>query len=181
MRFDKGGQLGKIISTFPVMLLIFLIIIVYLVLAVFAFGVKGEKVPVSIEKVNLDNLLLKEIEINGEKITVLDALIKFEKREIEKADIIKEVEKFENKEEYILLLAKGESQYPGNMLGGTGMNNIVIKFKDGEFSSPNSASHQSYFSNYRKAGLSKQISFDIKGINEKNRLYVEYYYGGVLK
>lgn len=181
MRFDKGGQLGKIITTFPVMLLIFLIIGGYLILAGFAFGVKGVRVPASIEEVNLNNLLLKEIEINGEKITVLDALIKFEKYEIEKADIRKEIEKFENKGEYILLLAKGGSKYPGNMLGGTGMNNMVIKFKDGEFSSPNSASHQSYFTNYRKAGLLKQISLDIKGVNEKDRLYVEYYYGEVLK
>lgn len=76
LRTNMRGQLGKIITTFPVMLLIFLVIVVYLLLSGFAFAVKSQSVPSVIEGVWTDNVLLKEIKINNENTLILDGFIR---------------------------------------------------------------------------------------------------------
>ncbi len=74
---NSKGQLGKIITTIPVMIVIVFIIAIYLVLAGFAFKVRGENIPGFIESVgSSDVLLLDEISVDNKNILILDGFIK---------------------------------------------------------------------------------------------------------
>ncbi len=180
-KLNKKAQLGKVISSFPVMLLIFLIIAVYLILSVFAIEIKSPSLPAitatipgDIESIETQSILLNEITIKGEKITILDALIKFEEKEIERDDLYDELKKFVDKNNNILLLAIGENKNPGNNLGGEALQNYVIKFNEDKI---NSGSFSSTFANYRENGLLNQLSFNINTKDGLKKIYIESYYG----
>ncbi len=174
---NKKGQLGKIISSFSVMVLIFVVIAIYLVIAGSASLFKKASVYASIEDVDLNkDILLKEIEVSGEKFDILSALIRLNEDTLSRDEINDGLKKIIN-EGSILLLAKGENDEPGRLTGGPGRNNFIIEFKDGEMLYPNFGSYSSIFAKYRDKGLLKQASFDVKG----KKLYVEYYYGGFIE
>lgn len=60
---NRRGVAGKIITSFPVMILIFFIIAIYIISAAVLYTVKGAPSSLAIEGVELNNVLLKEIEI----------------------------------------------------------------------------------------------------------------------
>lgn len=110
----KKGQIDKIIETFPVMLLIFLLMGIFIFLS---FGAKGIKQPsypeITVNVPGWDNLLLKEIDISFnkemKKMFVFDAIILVEREEISRDDLEKAILDLTKKEEKCAILIKGHS------------------------------------------------------------------------
>ena len=73
---NHKGQLGKIITSFPVFISIFVIIVIYLVFVAAVYGIKGANVPSSIKGIELSNVLFNDIEVDGEKMSFLDGIIR---------------------------------------------------------------------------------------------------------
>ncbi len=72
---NKKGVAGKIITSFPVMILIFFIIAIYIISAAVLYKVKGAPSSLAIEGVELDNVLLKEIMIGEKRALLIDGLV----------------------------------------------------------------------------------------------------------
>jgi len=178
MKLDKKGQLGKIITTFPIMLLIFLIIGGYLILAGFAFGVKGQKIPVSIEEVNLGDVIFKDIELNGEKIMLVDALIGLDEGIIKREEIDRGLEKAFNENKYVLLL-NVESNSLGRVFLGAIVTKNIILLENNKITY--SSRPLDILNNYRNEELLKKVSFNINKEGKKFNYNIEYYYGEALK
>ena len=73
---DKRGQIEKVIETFPVMLLIFLIMGVFVFLSFSARVIKEPVKPgiVLDNNIGRENILLKDVFINGNRYLIFDAL-----------------------------------------------------------------------------------------------------------
>jgi len=71
---NKKGQIGKVITTFPIMLAIFLLMAVYLVIVGMG-AINGPKAFIQSQGVE-DSLLLKKVVVNGEEMTLLDGFVR---------------------------------------------------------------------------------------------------------
>ena len=173
---NNKAQLGRIITIFPVMLLIFIILGIYLITTGFAFLIKQPSVPANINSLDSEQILQKEITVNGEQTLLLNALIQFKQEKIDRSTIKKELDKLVNENNELLLLALGETPNPGdlgNAYEGSAPNNFVIKFnKQG-----NNANFDQTFREYRKKSLLKQTSFNLNNKGKIIKIYIEYYYG----
>ena len=177
---NKKGQIAKTITTFAVMFWIFFILGIYLFLSGAAYAAKRPAVPASIEGVNLDNILLREIEIRGiqGKIMIFDALVEYWN---DKVDINVLGESLDNlmmadkKNSYCLAIAQGNSKDPAGLTGGNAIDDFFKEYKDGKIISGHTGSKPESLAKYEKAGILSQISF----INKKDekRIYIQYYYG----
>ena len=72
---NKSGQLGKIISSNFVLVILFFFALTYLIFVGFAVGIKKPEVP-AVKESGLDDVLLEEIEVNGERISLADGIVK---------------------------------------------------------------------------------------------------------
>jgi len=171
---NNKAQLGRIITIFPVMLLIFIVLGIYLITTGFAFLIKQPSVPANINSLDSKQILQKEITVNGEQTIMLNALTQFKNKAIERSSLKQGLDKLVDKENNILLIAIAENENPGNNLGGEASNNFVIKFNEEE---GNFAAFHDFFSNYRKKGLLNQVSFTINNNGQLTKVYLEYYYG----
>ena len=181
---NKKGQIAKTITTFAVMFWIFFILGIYLFLSGAAYAAKRPAVPASIEGVNLDNILLREIEIRGiqGKIMIFDALVEYWN---DKVDINVLGESLDNlmmadkKNSYCLAIAQGNSKDPAGLTGGNAIDDFFKEYKDGKIISGHTGSKPESLAKYEKAGILSQISF----INKKDekRIYIQYYYGPCLE
>ncbi|MDP1695444.1 MAG: hypothetical protein Q8L29_00850 [archaeon] len=74
MIFNKKGQLGKVITSFPVMLAIFLLIAIFLAIV----GMGAIKKPEAFSSFTgvQDSILLEKVIVNGEEMTILDGFVK---------------------------------------------------------------------------------------------------------
>ena len=83
---NKRGalELGKIITTIPIMILIFLVIAIYLILVVFIDFAKGPTVPavLDFEDKGFNEILFKEINVDGELMSLVHGLIRAEINEM---------------------------------------------------------------------------------------------------
>lgn len=75
---NKKGQLGKIITSFPIMLAIFFLFVIYF--AIVGLNVVNRPKPFSQAQGQIasDSVLLKKINVQGEEMTVLDGFVKVE-------------------------------------------------------------------------------------------------------
>lgn len=174
---SKKGQLGKIITALPVLILIFFIIGIYLVLTGFAYVFKGASLFYFIEGVDTNDFLFHEIQINGQKMLLLDALIQFQEKKIERDMVNEEFKRLVDDQNNFLLLASGFSEMPGGLLGGQERNNFIIKLIDGEKKSPNYGSFHSTFGEYRRKGLLQERVFEIRREEGIQKFYIEFYFG----
>ena len=75
MRFNRRGQLGKIVSANVVLISLVFLMAIYLVLVGFAIGIKKPTVYAVIEDVGLGSVLFREINVNGERMSFVGGLI----------------------------------------------------------------------------------------------------------
>lgn len=174
---SKKGQLGKIITALPVLILIFFIIGVYLVLTSFAYVFKGASSFYFIEGVDVDDFLLHGVQINGQKMPLLDVLIQFQDEKIEREMVNEEFKRLVDDQNNFLLLASGFSEMPGGSLGAAERNNFIIRLKDGEKTSPNYGFFHSIFGEYRRKGLLQKQVFEIRREEGIQKFYIEFYFG----
>ncbi|MCH7567875.1 MAG: hypothetical protein IIA87_00465 [Nanoarchaeota archaeon] len=109
----KKGQIGQIITSLPVIILVFILMLVFVIVSAAVFGVKGD--TVKSEPSLSSSLLLKEIEIDGENIFVFDAIKNFgviySKEGVEKKDIFeKELMKLVDENKDCLVLFKTDKR-----------------------------------------------------------------------
>ncbi len=98
---NKKGILDKIITSFPVLLAVILVLAIYLFLTGIAFSIKGAKAP---DNVNYDaglseRVLFNEVMINGERMSVIHGLIKEAIYKNEEAEIRSKIGFEKNQEE----------------------------------------------------------------------------------
>lgn len=103
-RMNRKGVAGKIITSFPVMILVFFIIAIYIISAAVLYKVKGAPSSLAIEGVELDNILLKEIVIgdggSSRRELIFDGFSKESLFEEEKRKIFSKMQAgFDNAEE----------------------------------------------------------------------------------
>ena len=98
---NKKGILDKIITSFPVLLGVILVLTVYLVLSGIAFVIKGVNVPSSIEQDSglNEGILFNEITIDGERMSIVHGLIKEASYKNEEHDIRNKIGNEQNAEE----------------------------------------------------------------------------------
>lgn len=185
MIFQKRGQLGKIISTFPVMILIFLVILMYLILAAFAYGTNTPNIPLEIKSAGIGNdVLLRNIKLDiggtEKEIMIFDAIVTYwTKGEISSEEIENALIELVNKdarERDCLAIAQGifskgipqiqNEVYDDYLIGYRAdlPNNparILVKLKD-----------------YDRNSLFRRVSFFSP--RENKAVYVNYYYGRCL-
>ena len=187
MTFYKRGQLGKIITSFPVMILIFLIMAVYLLLTGLVFTIKGSSVPSEISSVELEPVLLKEINIEIDKtkknLLIFDAIAAYWNDKITIYQLGEELEDFMRRasnEDYCLAIAQGLNENPAGLLGGEAINDFFYRYKDGTmYLEGNIGTKPGILRRYEGEGLLNQISFAVS--NPNRRIYVQYYYGRCLE
>lgn len=176
----KRGQVDKIISTFPVMLLVFLLMAVFLFLSVGAKGIKQPAFPeITINVQKGDNLLLKEIEISMDeqtkKMFVFDAVILVESGEIKRDDVEKAILELSKREGKCAILIKGHTDKILITRKNYFYTDYDWRFNNGwEF----------YYDEapYREKGLLNFISVNLnKPENKREDVRLIYYYGGCLK
>jgi len=117
---DKG-QLDKIITTFPVMLLLFLLMAIYLFLAGGIFTLKGPSTPAYLESVNLagysgGDIMFKELDIMRDKnVLFFDAYELYKKGEIDSPFYFSGIEKMiisDNLDDQCLVFFSGANHGP---------------------------------------------------------------------
>lgn len=172
--FERRGQIGKILTSLPVLFILLFLLGIFLVLSTFAAR-SFATVPDAVGVWERD-VLLKEINVNGEKMLLIDGLIKLEHGRIGRDVLNEEIKKFVNEKNNALLLAKGESEEPGRLTGGAGRNNFIVFYDNGVYS-PNLGSFSSHFAEYRNKGLLKGTFFEVRTGGIVKKIYIEYYYG----
>ena len=75
---NKNGVLGKILSTLPIFLLIVFIMGIFLILTGYTKITKAKDffMPLSVQNIELDSVLLKGISVNGESVLLLDGFLR---------------------------------------------------------------------------------------------------------
>lgn len=178
---EKKAQIDKIIETFPVMLLIFLLMGIFIFLSVGAKSIKQPSFPeITVNVPGADNLLLREIElfVNKEmkKMFVFDALMLVERGEIGRNDFEKANLDLTKKEEKCVILIKGHTDkklITGNRYFYT---DYDWRFDNGK---------KFYYDEktYRERGLLNFLSLtaENKGKDKREDIRLISYYGGCLK
>ena len=179
MKGKRGLMIGRIISTFPVLLLIFLILGVYLTLTVYSYVSIRPSVPdvVSSAEVNED-LMLKKINLNGEEMLVFDAVVLYWKEKItvyELGDLLKKMVEDDAITDYCLALAQGNSRSPAGLLGADAVNDFYYKYLGGDIA--NTGNKPEILLKYEGKGFFKEMNLMIDGKN----VYIQYYYGRCLE
>ncbi len=73
---NRRAQIGKIVTSFPVMILIFFVIGIYIISAGFIYKIKEAPQSLSIEGVGFDDALLKEVKVRDQPMLIIDSLVK---------------------------------------------------------------------------------------------------------
>lgn len=76
-KMNKKGQIGKIITSFPIMLMIFLLMAIYLVI----IGIGSIDRPTAFSSFSgvRDSVLLEKVVVQGEEVTILDGFVNIRK------------------------------------------------------------------------------------------------------
>lgn len=183
---NRRGVLAKILSTLPVFLLIIFFTGIFLVLVGYAVAIEKPKIPGFIEGIETESILAEEINVkineNTKKILIFDALVESWNGNIKIPEIQQALERMienEGKEGYCLAIAQAKEKNPAGKTGGSGYNDFLIEFKNGEISSGNIGFNPLELGRYKNNGLLREISF--KKLNEREIIYIEYYYGPCLE
>lgn len=182
----RGMILGKIVTSFPVMLFIFFVIAIYIISAGFIYGIKRPPISLGIEGVELDSVLLRNIHLNieGENadFILFDALVGSWRGNVDFSllrEAIEEMVRKGGQDNFCFALAQGENQGPAGGTGGAANDDIFIEFKGGEISSGNRGYNPLVLSKYERSGKLKEMSFSL--LNDEKTIYVQYYYGKCLE
>ncbi|MBI2451662.1 hypothetical protein HYV50_01125 [Candidatus Pacearchaeota archaeon] len=176
---NKKAQLGKIIATFPVLILIVIIMAIFIILSMFIAALhkpESQKAFLSLQPQE-NNLMLKEINIkfpdNSDKqMLVLEAFILYKNDEIKKDALDKSLQELIQEKNYCIILTSENVN-----------DAFLIKLNaDGTFYSNNAKSSGSAFATnipievprYKDASLLSKISIKNKK-NEMNE--IRHYYG----
>lgn len=184
---NKRGQLGKIITSLPVLLLIILVIAIYLISVglIGFFRMDGPDIPSVVEGIELDNVLLRDINIEVDGVDkskiVFDWIVDLEGGGIDRYDFgraLKEMVVSEKIENNCLVIAKGESRNSAGLTGAEASDDYFIKFVDGEAFVGSLGNTPLILGGYESEGLLRQVSFND---DSGKRIYFQYYYGGCLE
>jgi hypothetical protein len=179
---NKKGQIGKIITSLPVMILIFIVIVLFVVAAAGIILLDRPSEAAALSSGD-PSFLLMEVDVEGESMTVLDAYIRWREEgaelyDEEKYDLFNlsdSVEVLVTKNNDCLGLTWGREKNPA-----TYSNTEIFSYfqEDSEpftlgFGCPIGCEIEKY---HDKA-LTSQISFLLDG----EVVYMEYYYGRCMK
>ena len=179
----KRGDIAQTITTIPVMVLVAILMILFVGLSVLLGAVKG---PEEATVFSLDSsFLFRELELKGEKMSVIDATVKYWRGEAEIYEYTPVIQNLVDKEGYCLAMALGNDKSPAGGHGGVAAGNMFVSFKDGARWSANQGKG-GRVEKYERAGLLTQIHLLDKNYEAKSRniykdeIYVQYYYGRCL-
>lgn len=175
---DRKGQIGKLVVTVPVMILVVVIMLGFVGLSyISSISHSSKNLAKSNFEGSEDILLLKKVNLDQTQILVMDLMVKLNKKEIERDKVKEILSSLVNQNNNCLLLAYGESGNPGSYTGGKERNNLVIQFINGEFKEINLGSQHSKFAEYRDKGLLQDQKIVVDGAD----LYLDYYHGKCLE
>jgi len=169
----KRGQMGKIITSFPVLIGIFIVIGLFLFLSGVLAGLRGPNLEKAYFESGEEDLLLREVSIDGKEMLVFEAIVKYRQGEVEREEVDGILKEIVNKDGWCLLLAHGSGGEPGGSLGGEERENFVFENSGGVVSSLNPGSFHSVFARYRYEGLLEKLKTGFSG----EEIYFEYYLG----
>lgn len=165
----KKGQIDKIITAFPVMLLVFLLMAVFIFLSVGAKGIKQPAFPGIIlgNQFSTDkNILLSEIELDGKSYALLEGLFL----------IGNNVAPRQSEEERVFY-----SKFTPEIVKLAGGNCLILLTPENYIFVHNRVfdlgSRDRTMVSYREAEKIQHLDLIIDG----KKSFVEYYYGGCLK
>jgi hypothetical protein len=185
--YNKRGQLGKIITNFPVILVVFLIMALFVVLAVFMASGRDAAVPGAFVYSLDEHLLLQKIMVNGEQVKVFDAFVSYKLGKLEKNALRDELISLAKSkiERYSLVddknlcyvLVGSETKNPAIRKGR--QDDFMIKVVEGiDETSTNPGYVANVVNQYNSKGLLQQIVLE-RGLGDRP-LYIEYYQGRCL-
>jgi hypothetical protein len=171
---NKSGLIAKLLSSVIVLILLFFILIGALVYASIASEIKGVEIPGVLENIKLgNNILLKEVNINGEEIIIIESMIRLEdySGDVSRENLYNELEKIIKNDgiDYCLAIVHGkDNAVPGNQNSANG----DFYFKGNGETAGSSNTKFRILRIYEK----KYNKIDINLIN-KEKIKIGYYYG----
>jgi hypothetical protein len=177
---NKRGQIGQIVATVPVIIIVFLIMIGFVV-ASYYIGL-GRGTAKTIEAVgDGEDLLLKEMTFKGERERVLDVVIFYWRAQISSLELGEIMENLVS-EDACLAFAQGEDPEPAGQTGGAADDDYYVRLKGGEKLVGHRGSKPALLAAYEKAGVFRELHLlDEKYQGERNvegnELYIQYYFG----
>jgi hypothetical protein len=186
-KLNKKGQLGKLISSFPIMLLVFIIMGVFIFIsASVSLANVGKETPVFAEEiVTQDDLMLKMINVDMgdgkmQQMKVIDAAKKVYDETIEALSLNQQLELLLNDYNNRLFIYWDDKQNPVN----DGLNDrFNFIRRDGETVNIQGivGGKVGPESRYVDAGVVRSTSFLTYKDGTEKRIYIDYYYGKELK
>ena len=174
---NKKAQMGKIITSLPVMLLIVVIMGIFIFLSAAASLFNSETFDAAASINPEDSLLLKNIQIQKDnKITempVLDACYEYYKKNIKRDELIEQLKKLVTEKNSCLGITIGETPNPSKYSGLESLDYfLLILEKNGKVSvgHPGSVS-ASVTERYQSRLDSAELTLKDK------KLYIDYYLG----
>lgn len=201
MKLNKKGQeIGNLLPLFPLLILIFLLMGIFIVLAMGMSLGKSKTVPQFFSEIPEEDLMFKPIslQITGivlpEMNIVLDAIIEDIKRErasLEKkavepiihAPLVDALKKLVDNKNNLLIYAYGEAPMPSLQAESPasfdkGHPHIYLRYENGKIYEENTLTDQesrTAMRPYFEKGDMRSLSFVDK--NDGKRIYIDYYYG----
>ena len=172
----RNGQMGKILTSFPTLIGIFIVIGLFLFLSATLAGLRGPNLEKAYFESGEDNLLLKKVDVHGRKMLVFEVIVDYKKEKIEREEVSNVLKGLVNSGE-CLLLASGLDEESGSSLGGDERKNFIFENLGDRMDSLNPGSFHSVFARYRDKELLTQLRAEVSG----KEIYIEYYYGGCLE
>lgn len=177
---NKKAQMGKIIVTFPVMLIIVVIMALFIFLS---FTISALHKPSSFQASETTstekNLLMQKVKIptiDQEKyVLVLDAIQLYENKLTSRSIFEESLKELLNSKTNCVAIAKSLNENPSSEKGGAAYDDILIEFIDEQtFVTGTVGSIPLELQKYKEKNLFNKFSFKNK---DSQLIFVEYYYG----
>jgi hypothetical protein len=171
---NKKGQIGQILTSLPVMFLVFIVMLLFVIASAFISTAKN---PVDLGEGRVlftNDLMLQKINDNF----VYENIVFYHNgkiKENELRNIIKKILKSENE---CIILTQGNIEDPLPTITNDVVDDYYFKYEDGKVIESNKGFVTRTFKEYDDAGILVHLYF--YDIVHKKRVFLKYYYGECL-
>lgn len=175
---NRRGQEAKYLTGIPALILIVLFGGILIGISLFLAGIRGTGEIIAERGTESSiGVLFEPIQVGGQEMLVLDALLAHDADRIEKENFEEGLSALLDAERTCLLLALGQNAQPGGQSGGAALNDIYLRYEEGNVRGSHIGAFPTLFAPYRKANM---LSGSNVLLHDGNRMYVEYYHGRCL-
>ena len=179
---DRKGQIGQILTSFPVLFLVFFLILIFVIVSAFisTFGGGadlGEGIVLESRE-----LMLREVEVTlDDKVVIMsvyESVILYHHKKIERSELKEIMRSLVDDKNECLIFAQGEDTDPIPRITNEVVDDFYFKFKEGKARESNKGFVTRIFKQYNEAGNLENLYF-YDEVNDKV-IYLRYYYGECL-